>query len=171
MADSSTEGKKRVLGLRPEPGGLSPGLRMLLFFAVVGGLGALFALTHPDASLRHLKVGILSGAPTGNYHAVVQRIASSAAARKGHVTNLSSAGSVENVQRLSDARSGCSAHFALVQEGIELPGDHGLKLVGRLTRPESLVILGPNADHITTPQELRGLRVGIGPVGSGTEFV
>src|SRR5262245_7568443 len=171
MPDSSTEGKKRVLGLGPEPGRLSPGLRMLLFFVVVGAVGALFALTDPEASLRHLKVSILTGAPQGNYHAVVQRIAAGAAARKGKVTNLASAGSVENVQRLAAARKGCSAHFALVQEGIDLPDDHGIELVGRLTRPESLVILGRNADRITTPQELRGLRVGIGPAGSGTEFV
>jgi len=171
MPESSTEGKKRVLGLGPDPGGFSPGLKTLIFFVVVGVLGALFALTDPEASLRHLKVSILSGAPQGNYHAVVQRIAAGAAARKGKVTNLASAGSVENVQRLAAARKGCSAHFALVQEGIDLPDDHGIELVGRLTRPESLVILGRNADHITTPQELRGLRVGIGPVGSGTEFV
>lgn len=171
MAESSTEGKKRVLGLGPEPGGLSPGLKTLIFFAVVGVLGALFALTDPEASLRHLKVGILSGSPQGNYHAVVQRIAAGAAARKGRVTNLASAGSVENLQRLAAARKGCSAHFALVQEGIDLPDNHRIELVGRLTRPESLVILGRNADHITTPQELRGMRVGIGPVGSGTEFV
>jgi len=171
MPDSSTEGKKRVLGLGPDPGRMSPGLKMLLFFALVGVLGALFALTDPEASLRHLRVGILSGGPRGNYHAVVERVAAGAAARKGHVTNLASAGSVENVQRLRAARKGCSAHFALVQEGIDLPEDHGIELVGRLTRPESLVLLGPKADHITTPQELRGLRVGIGPVGSGTEFV
>src|SRR5215813_7515030 len=139
MPGSSTEGKKRVLGLGTEPGGLSPGLK-LFFFGVVGLLGALFALTDPEASLRHLKVGILSGAPKGNYHAVVQRIAAGAAARKGHVTNLATAGSVENVQRLAAARKGCSAHFALVQEGIDLPEDHSIELVGRLTRPESLVI-------------------------------
>jgi TRAP-type uncharacterized transport system substrate-binding protein len=171
MAESSTEGKKRVLGLGPEPGGLSPGLKTLIFFAAVGLLAALFAVTDPEASLRHLRVGMLSGAPKGNYHAVVQRIAVGAAARKGRVTNLASAGSVENVERLVAARKGCSAHFALAQEGIDLPVDHGLELIGRLTRPESLVILGRNADRITTPQELRGLRVGIGPVGSGTEFV
>ena len=171
MQGAANEGKKRVLGLGPDPGGLSPGLKTLLFFGVVAVLGALFALTDPEASLRHLKVGILSGGPKGNYHAVVQRIALGAVARKGHVTNVASAGSVENVQRLLAARKGCSAHFALVQEGIDLPEDHGIELVGRLTRPESLVILGRNADRITTPQELRGLRMGIGPVGSGTEFV
>ena len=36
-------------------------------------------------------------------------------------------------------------------------------------RPESLIILGRNADRIRTPAELTGLRLGIGPGGSGTE--
>jgi TRAP-type uncharacterized transport system substrate-binding protein len=170
-ADLPAEGKKRVLGIGPERGGLSRGLKTLLFFGAVAVFGAVLALTDPQASLRHLKVGILSGTPRGNYHAVVQRVAAGAAARKGRVTSLASAGSVENVQRLDAARKGCSAHFALVQEGVELPAGHGLELIGRLTRPESLVILGRNADRIGTLGDFRGLRVGIGPVGSGTEFV
>jgi len=163
-------GKRRVLGLGADPGGLSPGLKTLLFFGVVGVLGALFALTDPEASLRHLKVGFLSGGVKGNYFAIVDRMAVGASHRKGRITNLTSAGSVENVQRLIAARSaGCKAHFALVQEGTELPADHTLELIGRLTRPESLVILGKNVDRIVAPRELQGLRLGIGPPGSGTE--
>ena len=170
-AEPSADGRKRVLGLGPETGGLSRGLRTLIFLGVLGVLAALLALTNPEASLRHLRVGVLSGAPKGNYHAVVQRLAAGAAARKGHVTNLSSAGSVENVERLVAARKGCTAHFALVQEGVDLPEEHGLELVGRLTRPESLLVLGRHADRIATPQDLRELRIGVGPVGSGTEFL
>jgi len=168
---AATDGKRRVLGLGGHPGGLSPGVKTLILFGVLGLLGALFALSNPEASLRHLKVGFLSGSPKGNYHAVVERIAKGAASRKGRVTNIATAGAVENVQRLIAARKGCAAHFALVQEGVELPDGHGLELIGRLTRPESLVVLGRNADRLTTPQDLRGLRVGIGPVGSGTEFL
>ncbi|HEY3586955.1 MAG TPA: TAXI family TRAP transporter solute-binding subunit, partial [Myxococcaceae bacterium] len=123
----------------------------------------------PEASLRHLKVGFLSGSVKGNYFAVVDRIAVGAARRKGHVTNLTSAGSVENLRRLIEARSSCSAHFALVQEGTPLPVGSPLELIGRLTRPESLVVLGRNADQFSSLRELHGLRLGIGPEGSGTE--
>ena len=55
--------------------------------------------------------------------------------------------------------------------GIRKMGSFARKVSGRLTRPETLIILGKNADHVTSPEELRGARVGIGPVGSGTEFV
>ncbi len=168
--EPSGNGKRRVLGLGADPGGLSPGLKTLLFFLVLGVLGALFAMTDPEASLRHLKVGFLSGGVKGNYFAIVDRIAVGASRRKGRITNLTSAGSVENVRRLIAARSaGCKAHFALVQEGTELPVDHNLELIGRLTRPESLVILGKNVDRVVSPRDLQGLRLGIGPAGSGSE--
>jgi len=167
----STDGKRRLLGRAGARDGPSPVFKILVVLGVLGILGLLLAVTDPEASLRHLKVGFLSGAVSGNYHAVVARVAAAAAARKGRVTNLASAGSVENVARLIAARRGCSAHFALVQEGIDLPEGSRLELIGRLSRPESLIILGRNADHVTSPDELRGARVGIGPVGSGTEFV
>jgi TRAP-type uncharacterized transport system substrate-binding protein len=44
-----------------------------------------------------------------------------------------------------------------------------LEVVGRLIRPETLLFLGPAADKIVSPDDLRGARIGIGPVGSGTE--
>jgi len=167
----STDGKRRLLGPNGARTGPSPTLKILIVLAVLAVLGLLLAVTDPEASLRHLKVGFLSGAVSGNYYAVVARVAAAAAKRHGRVTNLSSAGSVENVARLVAARKGCTAHFALVQEGVDLPEGHQLELIGRLTRPETLVILGKNADHVTSPENLRGARVGIGPVGSGTEFV
>ena len=142
---------------------------MLLLFVGLGLLAVLFAVTNPEASLRHLRVGFLSGDLKGNYFATVDRVAVAASRRKGRVTNLVSAGSVENVQRLIEARKGCRIHFALVQEGTEWPEGHPLELIGRLTRPESLVVLGRSADRMSAVSDLRGLRVGLGPVGSGTE--
>jgi TRAP-type uncharacterized transport system substrate-binding protein len=167
----SKEGKRRVLGLGSDSGRLAAGLRILLPFLALGLLGSLFALTDPEASLRHLRAAFLSGSVKGNYFAVVDRIAVGAARRKGRISNLSSAGSVENVQRLLAARSDCRAHFALVQEGMKWPEGHGLQLIGRLTRPESLVVLGRGADRISSLRQLRGMRIGIGPEGSGTEFL
>jgi TRAP-type uncharacterized transport system substrate-binding protein len=167
----SKEGERRVLGLDSEGGRLKAGLRFVLPVLVLILLGTLFALTDPAATLRHLRVGFLSGSVKGNYFAVVDRIAVGAARREGHVSNLTSAGSVENVRRLIEARPRCTAHFALVQEGTAWPEGRPLELIGRLSRPESLVILGRSADRFTSMRELHGLRLGIGPEGSGTEFL
>jgi hypothetical protein len=76
---------------------------------------------------------------------------------------------VENARRLIDDAKSCKVHFALVQNGIAYPDGHQLELIGRLPRPESLVILGRNVERIREPADLKGLRIGIGPAGSGTE--
>ncbi len=159
----------RVLGRSDHEGRLSPGAKAALLFGLLALIVLAAAIYDPTPSLRHVKVTVTSGSASGNYHAVVERIATEVARRKGRVTNLTSAGSVENVRRLVAARATCELQFGLVQDGIQWPADHGLELIGRLPRPESLLILGRQADAITTPAQLRGLRVGIGPVGSGTE--
>src|SRR5262245_61524213 len=160
---------KRVLDRPAERGSLSPAVKTAIFFAVLAFLTALVAWLDPRPSLRHVRVSVLSGATTGNYFATVEKFAAEAARRKGRVHNLSSAGSVENVRRLIAGAKSCKVHFALVQNGIAYPDGHKLELIGRLPRPESLVILARNVERIRAPADLKGLRIGIGPVGRGTE--
>jgi TRAP-type uncharacterized transport system substrate-binding protein len=165
----SNDRLKRELG-RPEPGrSLSPATKTAIFFAVVFLLAALVAWLDPRPSLRHVKVGVLSGSTTGNYHAIVESFAAEVSRRKGRLTNVPTAGSAENIQRLIAARKSCDVHFALVQGGMAYPEDHGLELIGHLPQPESLIILGRDPDRFRVPADLKGVRLGIGPMGSGTE--
>ena len=160
---------KRVLG-RPEQGGsLSPAMKTALFFAGLFVLAALVAWLDPRPSLRHVEVTMLSGSPTGRYHAVVDGFAGEVSRRKGKLVNVPTAGSAENIQRLIAARKTCDVHLALVQDGMFYPEGHGLELIGRLPQPESLIILGRNLDRFKVPADLKSVRLGIGPVGSGTE--
>ena len=158
----------RVLGLPKRGQRLSTGTKTALLFAALALIGAAVAVIDPRPSLRHVKVSIASGAPTGQYHATVARIAAEVGREHGRVENLTSAGSVENVARLVAARRSCEVHFALVQDGVDFPRDKGLELIGRLPRSETMLILGREADRIRSVDDLRGLRVGIGPDGSGT---
>ena len=153
------------------PRSLSSGMKTAIFFALLAILTALVAWLDPRPSLRHVQVAMLSGATTGNYFATVDKISAEASRRNGRVRNISSAGSVENVQRLVDGTKSCNVHFALVQNGITHPSGHNLELIGRLPRPESLVILGRNVERIRAPADLKGMRIGIGPIGSGTEDI
>jgi TRAP-type uncharacterized transport system substrate-binding protein len=165
----SNDRQKRILG-RPEHGrSLSPAAKTALLFAVVFVLAALLAWLDPRPSLRHVKVGVLSGSPSGHYHAIADTFAAEVSRRKGRLTNVPTAGSAENIQRLIAARATCDLHFALVQGGMAYPQGHGLELIGQLPNPESLFILGRNTDRFRVPADLRGVRLGIGPVGSGTE--
>jgi TRAP-type uncharacterized transport system substrate-binding protein len=165
----SKDRHKRVLGQPEQGGALSPAAKMAIFFGVVFLLAALLAWLDPRPSLRHVKVGVLSGTPTGNYHAIVETFAAEVSRRKGQLTNVPTAGSAENIQRLIAARTSCEVHFALVQGGMLYPKDHGLELIGHLPKPESLIILGRDPDRFRVPADFKGVRLGIGPVGSGTE--
>jgi TRAP-type uncharacterized transport system substrate-binding protein len=160
---------QRVLGLPDRARGLSRGAKTAILFAVLALVVAVVAMLDPRPSLRHVRVAMLSGSPSGNYYATVEKLAAEVARRRGRVTNVESAGSVENIRRLAEARTGCDVEFALVQDGIDWPDKHGLVLVGRLPRPEALVVLGRDADRLAGIDDLKGLRIGIGPVGSGTE--
>jgi hypothetical protein len=161
----------RVLGLPRRAGRLSTGQKSALLFGGLALIALLVALFDPRPSLRHVRVAVSSGSPAGNYHATVERLGAEVARRQGRVTNLPSPGSVENVERLVRGRTDCSVHFALVQGGIPLPDAGHLELIGRLPRPEAVVVLGRSADRIARPADLHGLRIGIGPVGSGTEHL
>ena len=164
-----TERLKRVLGLPGRRGALSPGAKTAILFAVLALATAIVAWLDPRPSLRHVDVTVLSGSRTGNYFATVGKFAEAVSRRKGRVVNVATAGSVENVGRLIEGMQRCDVHFALVQDGISYPEKHRLELVGRMPHPESLIVLGRDADRIRTPVDLKGLRIGIGPVGSGTE--
>jgi TRAP-type uncharacterized transport system substrate-binding protein len=162
---------ERVLGLPDRAGRLSSGAKTAILFGVLALIVLLVALYDPRPSLRHVKVAVASGSTTGNYYATIEKIGAQVARQKGRLQNLPSAGSVENIQRLIEAAENCRVQFALVQDGIEWPPGHPLELIGRLPQSESLILLGRDADRITAPEQLRGLRIGIGPVGSGTEYL
>lgn len=112
---------------------------------------------------------MLSGSSKGNYHATVEKLALEVARQHGRVRNVPSAGSVETVQRLIGSADTCDVQFALVQDGIVFPEGHTLELLGRLPHPESLIVLGRNVERVREPEDLKGLRIGIGPVSSDTE--
>lgn len=159
----------RVLGVSQRATSMSTGTKTALLFGALALIGVLVALYDPRPSLRHVRVAFLSGSPTGNYFATVDKLAAETSRRKGRIANVTSAGSVENIERLVVASATCDVQFALVQDGVDWPAGHRFELIGRLPRPEALLILGRNADRIKSPQDMRGLRLGIGPVGSGTE--
>ena len=117
-----------------------------------------------------MRVRVASGAPEGHYATIAEGLRARAAARRGRVEVLSTQGSLDNVSRL--AASPCDTDFALVQAGSPLTAPNGapaqLTVVARLPKAESVFFLGKDADSLRGFASLRGLRVGIGPEGSGS---
>jgi len=143
--------------------------RLGLVVLVLGAVGLLISRIDFRHDMSRMHVRVLSGAPEGNYHAAVGRLAEAATGRKGSIENVASAGSVENVTRLAEAARGCPVEFALAQDGTAWPP--GLQLIGRFAKPESVLFLGRKGDAVQTFADLRDLRIGIGPAGSGTDLV
>jgi TRAP-type uncharacterized transport system substrate-binding protein len=140
--------------------------------AVVVGIALLLALAIRlvdfTPSWSYLNVSLLTGGEEGQYFALGKKLAERTAKRKGKLEVVSSAGTVDNLERLTAAKQGCKAQFALVQDGIAPPQGSDLKLVARLLRSESLFFLGKGASRFKTFADLRGARIGIGPDKSGT---
>jgi hypothetical protein len=152
---------------------------LLRLAAALASLGVLaFALSRIDLThdLSRLHVAVLSGDPHGHYHAVAQTMAKLAADRGGRVMEITSAGSAENVRRLLAAAKSCEVQFALVQDGTDwtLAGGRTtspLAVYGRFARREAVLFLGKNADRLHDFAQLRGLAIGAGEAGSGTEQI
>ena len=146
-------------------------LRFLLLLVAAAGVAAFassFGVSHDYA---HLRGSLLSGVPGGYYHTLATRVATRAKQGHGSLIVVPTAGSIENVNRLTQEGQRCTAAFALVQDGIPVPADAGLELLGRLPEPESLLLLGRRDRTLVSFADLRGKLIGIGPEGSGTAYL
>jgi hypothetical protein len=139
--------------------------------ALLGGIVSQLNL-HRD--LHRLDAGMLSGAPEGNYHAIVDDLVHLAATGNARLRNVPSAGSADNVARLRAAKKSCEVAFALAQDGsvVGEPGAPGeLELVGRLAKAESVFLLGKGADKLVELAQIAKAKIGAGPEGSGSALV
>ena len=146
-------------------------LRGLLLAVALLALAAAALYFTVSSDYAYLKASIYTGGPTGQYHAVGDRIAARALKRRGHLEVVTTAGSVENIARLVGANGACAPAFGFVQDGVPLPADAGLQTLGRLPQPESLLLFARRGRDIATFSDLKGASVGIGPEGSGTAFL
>src|SRR5215471_2113302 len=160
----------RIFKRSPTWRGKAP-LRLVLLVgaaAAVAAVASRFGVSH---DYSYLRASLLTATPAGHYHAIGTRLAARAKQEHGRLTVIPTAGSVENVARLAEDQRHCVAAFALVQDGIPVPADAGLVLLGRLPEPESLLLLGRQDRKFLTFGDLRGTSIGIGPEGSGTAYL
>ncbi|SLN13467.1 NMT1/THI5 like protein [Roseivivax jejudonensis] len=107
-------------------------------------------------------VTFAAGMSGGGYHAIATRYAE-ILARDGIETRiLETAGSVENVDRLSSGE----ADVALLQGGVHAEG--GAEALGAMFYEPLFVFAQADADLSSNPGDWAGLGLAVGPEGSGT---
>ena len=146
-------------------------LRILLLLAgaaAIAGLASTFGIA---TDYGYLNASLLSGTAGGNYHTLATRLATRAEREHGSLTVVPTAGSIENVNRLSAGEENCAEQFAFVQDGTPVPAGAKLEVLGRLPEPESLLLLGRRDRDFARFSDLRGASLGIGPEGSGTGYL
>src|SRR5262249_27776211 len=140
-------------------------LRLLLLLvaaAVVAAVAANFGIAR---DYGYLRASILTGAAGGHYHTLATRLAERAKGGRGALSGIPTAGSIENVNRLTNGEARCSEMFALIQDGTPVSADAKLELLGRLPEPESLLLLGRPGNAFHTFADLREASIGVGPQG------
>jgi TRAP-type uncharacterized transport system substrate-binding protein len=143
-------------------------IRILLLLIVAAVLAAIVAAFGIARDYGYLRASILTGSAGAYYHVLATRLADRAKRKHGSLTVVPTAGSIENVNRLT---SSCADKFALIQDGTPVSRDAGLELLGRLPEPESLLLLGRRDHAFGSFADLRGASIGIGADGSGTAYL
>jgi TRAP transporter TAXI family solute receptor len=143
---------------------------IMIALAALAAVAALLYYT-VSGDYAFLRASVLTGSPTGAYHALGDKLAARALKKNGHLKVVATAGSVENIGRLASENGRCVPAFAFVQDGVPTPADAGLQTLGRLPQPETLFLLARRGRSINTFNDLKGDSVGIGPEGSGTAYL
>jgi TRAP-type uncharacterized transport system substrate-binding protein len=143
-------------------------VRAVVLLAAAAAIAAAAAAFGIARDYGYLRASILTGSPGGSYHVLATRLADRALREHGRLTVVATAGSNENVNRLSGKDSGCAEKFAFIQDGTPVPASAGLELLGRLPKQEALLLLGRQGHALHTFADLQGASIGIGPQGSGT---
>lgn len=148
--------------------GLSRAVPLIMTAVAVTALISYFGIARDYA---HLNATLFTGGPGGRYYMLGASLAARAGRGHGTVTVVPTAGSIENIRRLTDKRTRCVPAFALMQDGTPVPEDAEVEVLGRLPDAETLLLLGKRGRSFSTFADLRGASIGIGPEGSGTAFL
>ncbi len=163
-ADSSSQVEK-------EPRRYSAIFRGAVILGLIILVGLIFSAIEFVPRLSHVGLTILSGPKSGQYFGLIEKLATNAAKKGGSVTNVSTTGTTENLKRLNHATDSKGALFAIVPDGVRFLQPEKMELVARLPGLETVFFLGNNANAIRHLSDLKNMRIGIGPSGSGTALI
>jgi TRAP-type uncharacterized transport system substrate-binding protein len=156
-------GPNRATDTSARRGRLLRALAITAGVAVLAGIASLFVLGNPFPPRT---VAMTTGPEGGDYARLGERYREVLAREGVHLRLLPSAGSLENLARLRDPRSGASVAFLAGGFATEKDSAALVSLGALFYEPLWIFCRGLPAGG--QPKDLRGRRVSIGPEGSGT---
>lgn len=139
-----------------------PTIAILIALAALAG-AALFLF----AGMPPRRIVMATGPEGGAYHELAKRYQAALARENVELRLITTAGAAENVARLRDSHS--EVDIALVQSGIIDPRDPSeLQSLGTLFYEPCWWFRRRDAAQVGVLPRLQGLRISIGPEGSGT---
>jgi TRAP transporter TAXI family solute receptor len=147
-------------------------VRVGLALGVVAGLLLWWLLPDRGFSYRHGLVTLATGVPTGVYQKYGQLLGPDLERDLSGVTvhPLASEGSVQNIAYVVSGRADFTFAQADAVADYHGPGRSHLRAVARLY-DDYMQLIVPAGSSVTSVRDLRGLRVGVGQVGSGVNLV
>ncbi len=148
-------------------------IRLALIFLVLLLGSGVFLVIDLKPNLSHVNISIFSGSIKGNYYAIAQQIESHAKRKKAHIKNVSTKGSLDNIQKLlsKEMKKKHEKAFAFVQNGMKKKSYKDLSLIAHLPISETVFFLSKKSLQSASLKVLRGKRIGIGPSGSGIDML
>lgn len=143
---------------------------VLLIFVLIF-VGLIIASIDLYPSLSHMDIHVLSGPKSGQYYALGEKIAEDAKKRQGNLTNFSTTGVEDSLKLLRQGARAGKTRFAIVPDGLTYSKPDELELVARLPNSSVLLFLGREANHIHYISDLKDMRIGVGPHGSGSSLL
>lgn len=133
--------------------------------AVLGAAAAAAVVFHYAARLMPPdRLVFAAGGPGGAYHAIASRYRGILARDGVIVEILETKGSVDNARALAEGQ----ADVALLQGGVDPPADAPVEALAAVFLEPLLVFTRGPAPEAADPAAWAGLRIAIGPPGSGT---
>ena len=152
-----------VTRLRSLRHGVAPvGLAILLLGAALWGAYQFVEPAPPD------QLTIATGSDQGAYYRFAEQLQQEFAAQGIDLDILTTAGSVENLERLADDGG---AQIAFMQSGIAEPAEYPALLGLGSVYFEPLWVFSRKGSKLRYMNDLAGLKVAAGPDGSGTQRV
>jgi hypothetical protein len=146
-------------------------LRFVVWCVFLTGLWIGSRWIRYDSEFRGVKGTVLYDGGHDEYRQLLEKIVLKANADGAMLNKKAESNPYIALRQVDSRLNGCRPKYAFLPDGLNYGGRVGVQFLARLPAKHSIFFLGRRADEITSLQDLRSKRIGIGPQNSETARV